>query len=121
MAEWVEFVRFAWRNPSYVTRQARSAWATHKAMEAYKRGHPYCEYCGRHERLEVHHVVPVSVAPALAADKKNLMVLCRKPPCHQMVGHDGDFGGRYVENPKELIAARRVVKVMANDRGRSGG
>jgi len=37
--------------------------------------------------LHIHHIIPVSVAPHLAADWTNMCVLCRKH--HYHVGHLG--------------------------------
>lgn len=111
-----EFVRFVIRNPSYVTHNARAAWVTRKSMDKF-RGRPEnveCAWCGRDKKLEVHHVEPVSVRPEKAADPENMIMLCRKPACHQIVGHDGDFGGRFVENVREICddEQQRVVKVI---------
>ncbi len=114
-----EFIRFVVRNPSYVTKNARKAWATRKSMNAFrdKPENAECGWCGRSKKLEVHHIQPVSVAPDIAADHNNMIMLCRKPACHQVVGHDGDFGRRYVENVKELCDDnnQRVVKTTAPD------
>lgn len=111
-----EFIRFAIRNPSYVTKNVRRAWKTRKAMNEYReRPENFeCAWCGRTKKLEVHHVEPVSVAPDKADDPGNMIMLCRKPNCHQIVGHDGDFGGRYVENVVEICddANQRVVKIV---------
>lgn len=52
----------------------------------------HCERCGSFDNLQVHHIIPVRLAPALALDRSNLQVLCRT--CHQ------------TETGKE-IAARR--------------
>ena len=112
-----EFVRFAIRNPSYVTRGARRAWATRKAMAAYRAlpASQECAYCGRSKKLEVHHIEPVSVSPGKAAEPDNYLMLCRKPPCHQVIGHNGDFGGRYVANVREVCATRQAVAVRTKE------
>lgn len=112
-AQWIEFARFAWRNPAYVTRAARRAWSTHKAMQRYRAAHPRCAWCGRSEHLDVHHIEPVSVAPQLAADERNMIMLCRKPPCHQVIGHDGDYARRYVANVRELTRLRSTVGIRS--------
>jgi len=112
------FIGFARRNPSFVTTNARKAWSVHKAMRAFRREHTQCAWCGRTKKLEVHHIQPVSVAPELAADIKNMIVLCRKPACHQVVGHNGDFKTRYVRNVNDVCfgAARaNVVRTGAYD------
>jgi len=112
-----EFVRFVIRNPSYVTQNVRGAWATRKAMNAFRAlpENQECAWCGRNKTLEVHHIAPVSVAPNKAADHNNMIMLCRKPACHQIIGHDGDFGGRYVENVKAICDdnAQRIIKITS--------
>lgn len=116
-----EFIRFAIRNPGYVTRNARAAWATRTAMKTFSEQpeNRECAWCGRKGSLEVHHIHPVSVAPDKAADPGNMIMLCRKPACHLVIGHDGDFGGRFVENVKAICrdSAQRVVKIKGKDGG----
>lgn len=41
---------------------------------------PYCQKCGRHDHLQVHHLLPKKLYPELMLDEKNLVVLC--PKCH---------------------------------------
>ena len=108
-----EYIRFAIRNPSYVTKNARRSWAVRKAMSLYRAKNPECAWCGRSKKLEVHHIEPVSVSPDKAGDESNFMMLCRKPACHQMIGHNGDWGGSYVENIVEICSTRDVVKIEA--------
>ena len=52
-------------------------------------GCPFCQFCGSKRRLEVHHIVPVHVAPGQGALPTNLIVLCG--PCHLRFGHLGDY------------------------------
>ena len=110
-----EFVRYVIRNPSELTRGVRRLAKVRRAMRAFrsKPENAQCAWCGRSNRLEVHHIVPVSVAPHLAADQNNMIMLCRKPPCHQTIGHNGDFRGRYVQNVQEICSGARpqVVKI----------
>ena len=47
----------------------------------YRQTHPVCERCGEQLTDEVHHVVPIRVAPARAYDASNLVGLCRG--CHR--------------------------------------
>ena len=64
---------------------------------------PVCQACQRDHNLNVHHVVPVHVDPALELDMDNLITLCAgddirnsdgdKWPdynCHFRIGHDPD-------------------------------
>lgn len=114
-----DFIRFVIRNPSYVTNNARAALATRKAMKEFSERpeNQECAWCGRNKTLEVHHIQPVSVAPDRAADPQNMIMLCRKPACHLVIGHDGDFRSRFVENVKAICkdSAQRVVKIMGKD------
>ncbi|MEJ2692804.1 MAG: HNH endonuclease signature motif containing protein [Candidatus Thiodiazotropha sp.] len=117
------FIRFVIRNPSYVTRDVRRAWKTRKAMNEF-RDRPensLCAWCGRKKRLEVHHIEPVSVSPDKADDPSNMIMLCRKPACHQIIGHNGNFANSYVENVKDICAddKQMVVKVVNSATGDS--
>lgn len=106
-----EFAGLAYRNRKWVTDNAREAWATAKVMKVYRESVPWCEYCGRRGRIQVHHKTPVSVAPEKAAQITNLMSLCAKR-CHITIGHAGNYKN-FVENPDELVIMRRVIKTEA--------
>ena len=97
-----------WANasPASVARQA-----ARPVMDSYRKAHPACEWCGRKgtlvNRLEVHHIIPVSVAPDHVRDATNMITLCRR--CHCAVGHVGDPSmRRYLQNIRVVIAAREV-------------
>lgn len=50
-----------------------------------------CECCGKqltHLDAQLHHILPICMAPELAADKSNLMLLC--PTCHKAI-HSNPF------------------------------
>ena len=104
-----EFSGFAYRNPGHVGKNVRRAWKTVKAMRAYRKASPLCEWCGRARRLQVHHFQPVSVAPELADDPTNFMTMCGSK-CHLIVAHNGDFRSRYVPNLALLCAEQEVIK-----------
>jgi len=106
-----DYIRFVIRNPSHVTKSARYRGSVRKAMRKHKDENPNCVWCGRSKKVEIHHIEPVSVSPEKAGDPNNLISLCRKPPCHQVIGHDGDFGRRYVENVKEVCDKNKTVSV----------
>jgi len=107
-----EWGGLAYRNPSYVTQNARASWEVAKAMKLYASEHPYCEWCGRENRLQVHHCEPVSVAPEKAADPDNMITLCGKR-CHITVGHAGNYANSYVANVKWMCQEVNPVKVEA--------
>lgn len=106
-----EFAGLAYRNPGWVTKNAREAWATAKAMQAYREANPACEYCGRSGRIQVHHKEPVSVAPERAADIENMISLCAKR-CHITLGHAGNYKN-YVVNVADLCDVALVYKTEA--------
>jgi len=37
---------------------------------------PECEICGRTKSIEVHHIIPFSIAPDKELDTRNLVTLC---------------------------------------------
>lgn len=45
----------------------------------------WCQICGRHKELEVHHKIPWKDSKHLRHDPNNLVTLCR--PCHFRFGH----------------------------------
>lgn len=97
--------------------KVRSYSETRKSMKEYAEENTECAWCGRNKKLEVHHILPVSVAPERAADKDNMIMLCRKPPCHQVIGHCGDFGRSFVENVKEICDdnKQQVVEIIKDN------
>ena len=54
------------------------------------RRQPYCQFCGRTDGLEVHHIIPFHVEPKLELEADNLITLCEKS-CHFIVGHFSDW------------------------------
>lgn len=65
-------------------RNEMSGWKR-KRLRGYllRRSGDTCEQCGRHlewKEAEIHHILPVSMAPELAQEKSNLMCLCHQ--CH---------------------------------------
>jgi len=107
-----EFIGTMMRNPSAITRHARRLWASRKAVREFRKTHKACAWCGRTRRVQVHHVIPVSIDPSLAADPDNMIMLCARPNCHLVVGHDGNFRSRYVANVREICAAKQVEKTV---------
>jgi hypothetical protein len=75
-----------WLRPRFVLdmRERSSRWRKIRAEHLLKE--PVCVACGRSGDLEVHHIIPVSVAPALEEDPQNLITLCAYP-CHITFGH----------------------------------
>ena len=82
---------FIARNPKYAITNVRDLPAVRKAMNEYHADNPNCAWCDRATDVDTHHVKPVQRFPDLAADKNNMISLCRQPQCHCVVGHHGDF------------------------------
>ena len=55
--------------------------------------HPTCAACGGTENVEVHHLRPFHLAPALELDPSNFITLCEAPgkEHHLHVGHLGNW------------------------------
>lgn len=84
-----EYASFAVRNPSHVTKHWRTQYKTRKALLEYRKANPVCEITGLTKSLQVHHLIPVSIRPDLAADPSNLMTLTKN--AHLIVGHLGNW------------------------------
>jgi hypothetical protein len=66
-------------------------WPRVRAM--HLRLHPCCEACGSKADLEVHHIVPYHINPALELEPANLITLCEGPGVghHLFWGHNGSY------------------------------
>lgn len=85
--------------------------AARGVMDTYRKAHPDCDWCGATgslvNRIEVHHIIPVSVATDTASDIGNMITLCRR--CHIVIGHCGDnHMRRYCPNLRAVLALREV-------------
>jgi 5-methylcytosine-specific restriction endonuclease McrA len=65
-----------------------SSWS--KVRKQHISEFPKCAACGRSKKLDVHHIVPVSVDPSKELDPSNLITLC-SDPCHFVFGHLMDY------------------------------
>ena len=54
------------------------------------KSHPRCAACGKDKKLQVHHIIPVSVDSSKELDYNNLITLCASP-CHLLFGHLNDY------------------------------
>lgn len=104
----INFLKFIFRNNLISTSGVRDSYSYHKAMKKYLLNNPSCAFCGRTSKVDVHHKVPVSVCPERASDDTNMITLCRKPQCHLVVGHLGNF-------KKYNSKIEEVCGVMKND------
>jgi hypothetical protein len=64
--------------------QRSSKWSSVRKYHLEKNNS--CLACGRKNKLEVHHIVPVHIAPDKELDPDNLVTLCADP-CHLVFGH----------------------------------
>lgn len=94
--------RYSFQTPTAChTREPLPQWLKDELLE--EAGHA-CEKCGSEDRLELHHVIPVSVNPLLQQDKDNILVLCRE--CHiKAGGAHSEEGCRMVDLGKHSDAA----------------
>jgi 5-methylcytosine-specific restriction protein A len=75
---------------------------------AFRALHPTCAACGGSARLNVHHMKPFHLDPALELDPRNLITLCMGPlECHIRIGHGDDFKAY---NPSVELDAAKVLK-----------
>lgn len=85
-----------------------------KVRAAYLKDHPQCEVCGISKDLQVHHIKPVSLFPALELDPENLITLCTSKywgiNCHLLAGHGGNF--RWYN--RWILTDIGVLRVYAN-------
>lgn len=67
-----------------------SKWPS--VRESHIRREWWCQCCGAVEKLEVHHVLPVHVAPDKELEPGNLITLCEtEERCHLRRGHAGSW------------------------------
>lgn len=66
-----------------------------KLRKEYLKRNPSCAACGGTTKLEVHHLVPVSMDRSLELVESNLLVLCESRShgilCHLAIGHRGNY------------------------------
>lgn len=77
--------------------------------------HPKCECCGRRTNLNVHHIMPFHLFPALELMDDNLITLCEGGPinCHYLAGHCGAGWSAYSRNvPEQIRAISSLVRVL---------
>jgi hypothetical protein len=78
--------------PRFAAEKPRSPeWP--RVRRAHLEKEPVCQWCGGSTELQVHHIQPFHLAPALELDPENLITLCEKKGTddHLEHGHLGDF------------------------------
>ncbi len=80
-----------------------------KHLEAF----PYCAVCNGTKKLQVHHLRPFHLFPALELDPTNLATLCTRKKyginCHLLVGHHGSFRKMNENCLKDIIYIRGML------------
>lgn len=71
------------RLESLVARSGK--WKTTRKKHLEKQSE--CQVCGTKKKLNVHHKIPVSIAPEKENDEDNLITLCDYNNCHFLFGH----------------------------------
>lgn len=77
---------------------------------------PRCAACGSAKSVQVHHIRPYHLFPALELDPTNLLTLCtgrQSCNCHLTFGHLGDwehFNYDVVEDAARYLARLREVR-----------
>jgi 5-methylcytosine-specific restriction protein A len=61
-----------------------------EVRKAHIQKEPFCQCCGRTDKLEVHHIEPVHKNPKRELDPDNLITLCGQH-CHLVFGHLMDY------------------------------
>lgn len=75
---------FRWLSGLFGGKPRSGQWP--RVRREHLRRFPTCAACGRSKDIEVHHVVPFSVAPDRELEPSNLLSLCADP-CHLVFGH----------------------------------
>ncbi len=57
--------------------------------KAFMKDNPSCAACNSMKRLQVHHIVPVSLNKDLELETFNCITLCHR--CHLTIGHFNDY------------------------------
>lgn len=72
---------------------------------------PWCQCCGRHTQLEVHHYIPWHLAIDLRTDPRNLVTLCRE--CHFRYGHFSHWKDYNPDLKEHIEYMRKHVAIPA--------
>ncbi len=78
---------------------------------AHIQANPTCANCGGTKKLNVHHINPFHINPALELDSSNLITLCEGNPtvnCHLRFGHFDNFRTKW--NPDIITESQLWLK-----------
>lgn len=89
----LKFIKDRMQGKAEKGQRRSSKWKDIRAT--HLKEHPECEVCGRKTELEVHHIIPFSIAPDKELDPENLITLCESKKnglnCHLLIGHLGNY------------------------------
>jgi len=90
----------------------RTAWRL--IRNEYIKNHPVCAVCECKKNLEVHHIIPIHIAPDLELEMLNLVTLCTSKKyglnCHLLIGHLGNFRRINPDVHNDIILWNRKIK-----------
>lgn len=78
---------------------------------------PACAACSSRKKLEVHHIVPFNINPALELCGDNLITLCSH--CHLVIGHLRDYK-IYNDNVTRDAKEWQAKRMLAYSRSKYG-
>jgi 5-methylcytosine-specific restriction protein A len=85
----INLLRCKFRDVGISTKRS-GRWPT--VEKHFREEHPTCAACGGTKNINIHHIHPFHVFPALELDPNNLITLCMgKLECHLQLGHFGNF------------------------------
>jgi hypothetical protein len=85
----LRIIKYAWEGRSSKWSGVRRSHLNNKSS---------CACCDAVKDLEVHHIIPFSIAPDLELDPNNLVTLCKY--CHLVIGHLRD---NRIYNPNLML------------------
>lgn len=94
----------------------RLAYAEHKLMAAYRKAHPACEVCGESRKgfVDVHHAVSLweNIEQVGTNPDGRYVSLCNHKAYnhHLDLGHNGNFGNKYVRNVFSICAHMKLLR-----------
>lgn len=101
--------RFQILASGWATLPADKAKKAIKAMAEYRKTHPVCEITGSNKNVQIHHIIPVWKAPALADDPQNMIALSTSANIHLLFGHGGNFQSKYAPDIRDF--AEKIQKL----------
>lgn len=92
----ISYLKHLWRRAASKRREKKKDATRSPKWRTVKNKHlllnPSCAGCGSKKHLQVHHIVPFAVNPALELDSTNLVSACMdRPECHLRICHADNF------------------------------